>query len=217
MSGQREMTGRRNETRRRQGREGSSWEADHVCFENILQWPWSLSRWMEGRPCTRTERGNVQEPVCAHRKPQMKSKFIIVGLCNRKPYLHLLKSQALGERGKLQNNALQTLIQRIWFYGSVTPNQTAVNGPQIAVEPCVDCGNCITSNNLSVLLFLFPYRKTLPLSLRLILDLWQCPTLITGLLQILKKKLRSDGKCRSSPKNFPTICKYATKMLYGHF
>lgn len=159
MSGQREMTGRRDETRRRQGREGSSWEADLVCFDNILQQPQSLGCWMQTRPCTRTEWGNVQEPVCAHRKPRMKSKFIIVGLCNRKPYLHLLKSQALGERGKLQNNALQTLIQRIWLYGSVTPNQMAANGPKIAVEAYVDCSNYITSKDLSVLLFLWSISK----------------------------------------------------------
>lgn len=159
MSGQREMTGRRDETRRRQGREGSSWEADLVCFDNILQQPQSLGRWTQARPCTRTERGNVPEPVCAHRKPQMKSKFIIVGLCNRKPYLHLLKSQALGERGKLQNNALQTLIQLIRLYGSVTPNQTAANGPKIAVKAYVDRSNCITSKNLSLLLFLWSIQK----------------------------------------------------------
>jgi len=36
MSGQREMAGSRDETRRRKGREGSSWEADHVCFDNTL-------------------------------------------------------------------------------------------------------------------------------------------------------------------------------------
>lgn len=131
MSGQREMTAGRDETGKKQGRKESIWEAD-LLQSALTAHCSSHARWMEARPCTRTERGNVQEPVCTHRKPQMKSKFIIVGLYNRKPYLHLLQSQALGERGKLQNNALQTLIQCIWLYGSVTPNQMAVNGAQIA-------------------------------------------------------------------------------------
>ncbi len=121
----------------------------------------------------------MQEPVCAHRKPWMKSKFIIVGLCNRKPYLHLLKSQALGERGKLLNNALQTLIQRFLLYGSVTPNQRAANGPKIAVEAYVDYSNCITSKDLCTIFPLVHIKKTLPMSLRLMLDLWKLLTLIT--------------------------------------